>query len=100
MFGSVVTYFFERLLGITQEADSAGYEKLVISPYMPPQSSRLSGSRELPCGCVAASYERDSENSGLVRAKVTLPEGKTAVFKHRDFEMTLISGENRFEFEA
>ncbi len=100
MFGSVVTYFFERLLGITQEADSAGYEKLVISPFMPPQSNRISGSRLLPCGHVSASYLRDNENSGLVRAKVTLPEGKTAVFKHRDFEMTLISGENRFEFEA
>ncbi len=100
MFGSPVTYFFERLLGITQEKDSAGYEKLVIAPFIPSQSNRLSGSRELPCGKVSASYERDAKVTSLIHAKVTLPAGKTARFLHNGVEKTLTEGKNEFDFNV
>ena len=100
MFGSVVTYFFERLLGITQEADSAGYEKLVIAPFIPSRSNSFSGSRKLPCGTVSASYDRDPENKDTVRAKIVLPEGKTALFRYKDTEMTLTEGTNQFDFKV
>ncbi|MCR5055324.1 MAG: family 78 glycoside hydrolase catalytic domain [Clostridia bacterium] len=100
MFGSPVTYFFERLLGITQEPDSAGYEKLVIAPFIPAKSNRLSGSRELPCGKVSASYSRDEKDAANVHALITLPEGKTAAFRYKETVITLKAGENRFDFRV
>ncbi|MCR5693536.1 MAG: family 78 glycoside hydrolase catalytic domain [Clostridia bacterium] len=98
MFGSVVTYFFERFLGITQSEGSAGYRELIIEPFIPARSNRMAGSRKLPCGVVSASYKRDAADGSLVHASVTLPQGKTAVFKHKDVLKTLTPGENRFDF--
>ena len=100
MFGSVVTYFFERILGITQEADSAGYEKLLVAPFMPKKSNRISGSRTLPCGKVSCSYVRDSEDTGLVHADITLPAGKKACFRYNSLEKELAPGRNVFDFNV
>lgn len=96
MFGAVVAYFFEYLLGISQTEESAGYEDLVISPVFVSKINRLSGSRKIPSGEVKVSYEK---NDSKVDIKVTLPIGKTAKFVYGEFTKTLESGENVFSIE-
>ena len=95
MFGSVIAYFFERLLGITQAADSAGYRKLVIKPFIPSSLSKLSGSRELPCGKVSVSYEK---TDGRTRCEIVLPAEKHALFVFGGNEFELSPGVNVFTF--
>ena len=95
MFGSVIAYFFERLLGITQPAGSAGYEKLIIKPFIPASLTKLAGSRELPCGKVSVSYEK---KDGRTRCEIVLPAGKKAVFVYGDAEFLLVPGINTYTF--
>ena len=75
MFGAVVAHLFDYILGITQEKDSAGYEKLVIKPAFIRSLGRASGHITVNEGKVEVSYE---VKNGEFVLSVTLPEGKTA----------------------
>lgn len=83
MFGAVVAHLFDYILGITQEKDSAGYEKLVISPSLIKKLNRASGYITVKEGKVEVSYEiKDGEFILNVRlpenksARVILPDGR------------------------
>lgn len=78
MFGAVTAYLFEYLLGIKQEAGTAGYTSLVIEPLAFTMFNNMSGSIETPNGTVSVSYERKDDHYEF---EVTIPENVKAVFK-------------------
>ena len=93
MFGSVIAYIFEKLLGITQADDSRGYEDLIIKPFFSEKINTIGGSRTLPCGVVSVNYNRTADN---IFVKISLPKGKTARFIYNNKERLLYEGENSF----
>ena len=95
MFGAVVAYLFEYLLGITQSDDSAGYEKLIIKPAIVEQINNLSGSMQIPDGVVSVSYTKRFDS---ISFEVTLPKGKKATFIYDDEKRRLEPGLNKMIF--
>jgi len=91
MFGSPVAYMFEYLLGIRQSPESAGYASLVIEPLAVNRFGYMRGSMETVYGTVAVSYENQAD---AICFKITVPESTKAIFKHREEEYSLSSGEN------
>lgn len=92
MFGGVVAYIFDYMLGIRQEKSSAGYSDIVIAPMLNSKINYLSGSRTLPAGKVSVAYERKAEQTDFV---ILIPDGISAVFQFGGDEIMLKSGENR-----
>ena len=72
MFGAVVSYFYEYLLGITQDAGEVGYRNVNIRPAMIEGLNRLNGYMTVPCGRIDVAYERTGD---AVSLRVSLPEG-------------------------
>ena len=95
MFGAVVAYFFEYLLGITQTDDSAGYEKLIIKPTIVEKINNLSGSMQIPKGTVSVSYVKRFDS---ISFEVTLPKGQNAEFVYGDEKRILEPGLNKMIF--
>lgn len=94
MFGAPVAYFFEYLLGIKQEENSAGYKSLVIAPQAISRFKKISGHITTPQGKVSVGYEN---KSGKVNFIISIPENTKAVFRCLNQEFALSSGENEFE---
>ena len=94
MFGAPVAYFFEYLLGIKQDADSAGYESVTIAPMAVSKFGYMKGSMMVPRGEIAVSYEKAEEK---VRFRIRIPAGVKAKFKYHEKELVLDAGENAFE---
>lgn len=95
MFGAVVAYLFEYLLGIKQEKNTAGYKSLIIAPQAVARFGRMSGSMSTPNGRVAVAY---SKTSGGVEFCISIPENTSAVFSFDSKEYALRAGENKFIF--
>lgn len=93
--GAVVAYFYGYLLGIWQKPDSCGYKDLIIAPVFVSKINKISGSRLIPDGEVKAASEKVGDK---VKAKITLPENKTAEFIYKDKITLLNGGENEFSF--
>lgn len=94
MFGAVVSYLFSCILGITQEKDSFGYEKLIISPAELSLTGSFSGKREIPQGTVNVSAEYSER---FARFDITLPiEG---IFRYKNTQIELTAGQNRIIIE-
>lgn len=93
MFGAPVAYFFEYLLGIMQEEDSAGYDRVCISPAAVECFGRMSGSINTPHGKIKVAYEKNDEGISFC---ICVPNGVAARFKYADRERALSAGENRF----
>mgnify|MGYP003292360206 CR=1 FL=1 len=91
MFGAVVAYFFEHLLGIKQQENTAGYTSLLIEPKAYKKFGEIEGSILTPQGRVSVSYKN---NNGMVEFKITIPENTVAVFKNGDKLIELTTGEN------
>lgn len=91
MFGAVVAYFFEHLLGIRQRPNTAGYCSLVIEPQAMSKFNRMSGSMSTPNGTVAVHYQKES---GAVNFKIVIPPQTEAVLRYAGQEWVLSSGEN------
>ena len=82
MFGSVICYLFEYILGIRQEADSYGYRKVLIAPC---GAVSATGHLTTPHGEIRVSYEKKSTGDALrvtipahVEATIRLPSGRSA----------------------
>ena len=75
MFGAIVSCLFEYILGIRQERDSYGYEKIVISPALIEKLDRAGGHITTPKGRIAVSYEK---KNGCMSYRIEIPEGATA----------------------
>lgn len=93
MFGAVIAYFYDYLLGIRAKNGSAAYRELVIAPVLVEGVNRISGSRMIPSGEVSVFYEKSA--SGTVFT-VCIPDGQTAEFVLGDEVRSLHAGENRF----
>ena len=85
MFGSVVAYLFEYILGIKQADDFQGFKKLRISPAAIDALSNVCGHITTPRGKVAVSYKKED---GKMRLGVEIPDGTEA-------EIVLPSGESK-----
>ena len=92
MFGAVIAYFFEYLLGIKQTDGTAGYKSVIIEPMAYTRFEHMSGSIETPNGKVAVSYKQNGDQYDFT---VLIPKDTKAVFKSPDGEETKLSvGEN------
>lgn len=94
MFGAVVAYLFEYILGISQEKDSFGYEKLVIAPKDIEMTGRFSGKMTIPQGEISVSLEYTESRAHF---EISLPaEG---IFRYKDTEISLTAGINKIIVE-
>lgn len=93
MFGALTRYLFTYLLGITQSADSAGFEKIVIKPCLVNGMNKASGYIVTEKGKISVSYEKEGD---IVNFVIGIPEGTTAQFECGEYRSTLTAGENKF----
>ncbi len=94
MFGAVVAYLFEHLLGIKQQENTAGYTSLLIEPKAVPKFGRMSGSLKTPMGIVSVSYVNDSI---CTKFKIHIPKNTKATFHYSGQDIELVQGENILE---
>ena len=95
MFGAVVAYLYDHLLGIGQSKSGAGYEELIIAPVTVEGVGKLSGSRTLPQGEVSVSYEKSESG---ISFEIAIPEGQKAKFVFNGNEFALGVGVNKLNF--
>lgn len=95
MFGAVTRYLFSFILGITQEKNSAGYEKIVIAPQIPDGLSRASGHITTVRGEIAVSFVRTEREMDFY---VTVPQ-KAWFTYGSDCEYELWEGENHIHID-
>ena len=93
MFGAVVAYLFEHLLGIGQRPHTAGYRCLVIEPKAVEKFEHMSGSMATPNGTVEVRYEKAA---GKVSFTIVIPSRTEAVFRYEGQEYPLTEGANHF----
>ena len=89
MFGAVTKYLFEYILGIRQDKDSYGYEKVTIEPVCMEYLSDAKGKISTIKGEIALIYNEKEIN-------ITIPENIKAVLKLNGNETELKSGLNTF----
>lgn len=94
MFGAVVGYFFEHLLGINQTEASVGYKNIIIEPKAYKKFENMQGSILTPQGRITVKYVNKDEKTIF---SVTIPENTTAKFKSKDIVLPLKAGENTIE---
>ena len=95
MFGAVTRYLFSFILGITQEKNSAGYEKIVIAPQIPDGLNRASGHITTVRGEIAVSFVRTEREMDFY---VTVPQ-KAWFTYGSDCEYELWEGENHIHID-
>ena len=95
MFGAVTRYLFSFILGITQEKNSAGYEKIVIAPQIPDGLNRASGHITTVRGKIAVSFIRTEREMDFY---VTVPQ-KAWFTYGSDCEYELWEGENHIHID-
>lgn len=90
MFGAVTRYLFEYIIGIRQDKDSYGYEKVIIEPvcmkYLPNAKGKILTIK----GIITVEYNE-------AEIKVTIPENINAVLKLNGSETALKAGLNIFK---
>ena len=91
MFGAPVAYFFEYLLGIKQDKESAGYESVTIAPKAVSKFGYMKGSMTVPKGEIEVAYQRDDEK---VCFEIVIPVGVSAKFSYQEQELVLKEGKN------
>ena len=57
MFGACLVYLITHILGITQEEDSAGFEKILIAPKIPKSLDSAEGFAVTPRGKISVKWE-------------------------------------------
>ena len=95
MFGAVTRYLFSFILGITQEKNSAGYEKIVIAPQIPDGLNCASGHITTVRGEIAVSFVRTEREMDFY---VTVPQ-KAWFTYGSDCEYELWKGENHIHID-
>lgn len=95
MFGAVTRYLFSFILGITQEKNSTGYEKIVIAPQIPDGLNRASGHITTVRGKIAVSFVRTEREMDFY---VTVPQ-KAWFTYGSDCEYELWEGKNHIHID-
>lgn len=93
MFGALTRYLFTYLLGITQRADSAGFEHIVIKPCLVEGLNKASGFITTVRGRISVSYEKKGDS---VWFNIELPENSSAEFVCGEFKKNLNGGQHKF----
>ena len=91
MFGSVVQYFFNYLLGIRQAENSVAYRKVEIKPLEVKALKKLSGSLQTASGRISVSIER---LEGKTRFLICVSEDMEVNFTYQGATRKLQVGEN------
>jgi len=91
MFGAVVAYFFEYLLGIRQANGSAGYSNLIIKPCATAKFNYMSGSINTPNGRISVGYKKQGDK---IHFNIDIPKNTTATFIYDDKKFLLCQGLN------
>ena len=92
MFGSVVQYFFNHLLGIQQAKDSVAYRKVEIKPLKVSALKKLSGSLQTASGKITVSVEHLEDKT---RFLICVPENMEAVLVYESVTKKLEIGTNK-----
>ncbi|MBQ3498491.1 MAG: family 78 glycoside hydrolase catalytic domain [Clostridia bacterium] len=93
MFGALTRYLFTYLLGITQQSDSVGFEKIKIAPCLVNGMDKASGYICTEKGKITVSYEKTENKVNFI---VGVPEGETAEFECGEYKTTLKESWNEF----
>ncbi|MBE6612419.1 MAG: hypothetical protein E7632_08000 [Ruminococcaceae bacterium] len=91
MFGGCTRHLLQGFLGITQEAGSAGYAKILIAPKLPEGLAYARGSVIAAAGKIAVSWHREPDG---IHFEIELP--KAAQFVCGSDSRTLAAGINKF----
>lgn len=75
MFGAVATYLFEYILGIKQDKDSVGFDRITVSPSYVDSLDHASGHITTEHGEIRVSYEK---HDGKTTLHVSIPDGVVA----------------------
>ena len=95
MFGAVIAYFYDYLLGIRAKNDCAAYREIVIEPVMVKNINQIQGSRMIPSGEVKVVYKKFETG---IEFFISVPENQPAEFVFEGKSYPLHAGENQFVF--
>lgn len=93
MFGVCTHHLITSVLGITQPADSVGYESILIAPKIPRGLDFARGSLTFSRGTVAVGWRREKEG---IRFEIDLPADLSCDFVFKGTERTLLGGTHSF----
>lgn len=96
MFGAVTKLLHQYILGIRQEKESCGYQKLLIEPARMSALSHAEGSVNLPDGTVFVS--RDMTPTSIVFV-ITLPNEREVHFVYGNVDTVLTGGTHTIEIK-
>ena len=92
MFGASALYLFSHILGITQQDNTYGYERVLIRPKIPDMLTYASGSIMTLKGEICVAFERTDRG---VDFTIKLPDGMSADFEYENRKEKLTKGLNR-----
>lgn len=92
MFGAIVTYFYEYLVGIRTIGDNPE-ETIQISPILLNGIGRLKGERQFSDGKVSVEYQITQAE---VQFRIHIPSDRKGIFLWNGTEYSLDEGENQF----
>ena len=102
MFGACVRQMFERVLGIRQVKEGAGYREVVIEPCFPMGLDHAAGRMRTPMGEIAVSWRlvpQDGDTSARIQVSVQVPEDMTAAFRHGHLMLPLSPGRREIHID-
>jgi alpha-L-rhamnosidase len=97
MFGAVIAYLFDYVLGIQAKDGCAGYSEIQIAPFIPTALNRAAGHRTLPNGEVHVSWEKEKTS---VNFTITIPDNLPAQFRWKETVKSLHPGTNKITVTA
>ncbi len=95
MFGGCSRMLFTGILGINQETDSYGFEKIIISPKIPEKMHFAKGYITIKEGKISVKLERKDE---FIHINIELPENVYGKLIYRENKYDLCEANSSFKF--
>jgi alpha-L-rhamnosidase len=89
MFGSVTEWFYRWLGGIQLNPDFPGFERFVLSPFVPGNLDFVNCNYFSPHGEIVSNWRKEGEN--ILIFEFEIPEGCIATFRLPNFEIQNIT---------
>ena len=96
MFGAVVKYLFDYLLGIRQKAETAGCKDIIISPVFVNGLDFVSGYITLDTGKLEVTISKNEKKADVT---VFVPDGIKATLLDGDKALELKAGTNKYQYK-
>jgi alpha-L-rhamnosidase len=90
MFGAVLAYFFEYILGIRQKKDSYGYRRITVNPVFIKELTHAKGHITVEQGEIAVGYTTDE--NGIRTVTLSIPAGVEAEIVRPDGTTEILCG--------